>query len=255
MSWIDSHSHIMDIEHFEDIDDVIANLKRDGVSRCMIVCCEESEYDRAIALAMKDDTFDVAVGIHPSDVKRLDEKWWHKFLMYAKNPYVKAIGEIGLDYYWDKDNKDDQKACFIKQIEIANELNKPILVHSRDALQDTYDIMKEYPSVGVLHCYSGSVEMAKEFLKLGYYISLGGPVTFKNAHVPKEVAKMVPLDKLLIETDCPYLTPEPYRGKRNEPCRVIYVGKYIKDLREIDEDVLQAQLVSNYDKLFKKDKE
>lgn len=251
MGWIDSHCHIIDEAFSDDFDEIIKRIEENNIERCMIVCCYDHEYDKAIALAKKDSRFDVAVGIHPSDVKKLNDDIWNKFIEYSRNPYVKAIGEIGLDYYWDKDNKDDQKDIFIKQIEIANKLNKPILVHSRDAMQDTFDIMKKYPAKGVMHCYSGSREMAKEFMKLGYYLSLGGPVTYKNANEPKEVAKIIDNDKILIETDCPYLTPVPFRGKRNEPSYVIYTGKYISELRNVDEDVFKDQLVNNYDRLFR----
>lgn len=253
MGWIDSHCHIIDEAFSDDFDEIIKRIEENNIERCMIVCCYDHEYDKAIALAKKDSRFDVAVGIHPSDVKKLNDDIWNKFIEYSRNPYVKAIGEIGLDYYWDKDNKDDQKDIFIKQIEIANKLNKPILVHSRDAMQDTFDIMKKYPAKGVMHCYSGSREMAKEFMKLGYYLSLGGPVTYKNANEPKEVAKIIDNDKILIETDCPYLTPVPFRGKRNEPSYVIYTGKYISELRNVDEDVFKDQLVNNYDRLFRCD--
>lgn len=251
MGWIDSHCHIIDEAFSDDFDEIIKRIEENNIERCMIVCCYDHEYDKAIALAKMDSRFDVAVGIHPSDVKKLNDDIWNKFIEYSNNPYVKAIGEIGLDYYWDKDNKDDQKDIFIKQIEIANKLNKPILVHSRDAMQDTFDIMKKYPTKGVMHCYSGSREMAKEFMKLGYYLSLGGPVTYKNANEPKEVAKIIDNDKILIETDCPYLTPVPFRGKRNEPSYVIYTGKYISELRNVDEDVFKDQLVNNYDRLFR----
>ena len=251
MGWIDSHCHIIDEAFSDDFDEIIKRIEENNIERCMIVCCYDHEYDKAIALAKMDSRFDVAVGIHPSDVKKLNDDIWNKFIEYSNNPYVKAIGEIGLDYYWDKDNKDDQKDIFIKQIEIANKLNKPILVHSRDAMQDTFDIMKKYPARGVMHCYSGSREMAKEFMKLGYYLSLGGPVTYKNANEPKEVAKIIDDDKILIETDCPYLTPVPFRGKRNEPSYVVYTGKYISELRNVDEDVFKDQLVNNYDRLFR----
>lgn len=253
MGWIDSHCHIIDEAFSDDFDEIIKRIEENNIVRCMIVCCYDHEYDKAIALAKKDSRFDVAVGIHPSDVKKLNDDIWNKFIEYSRNPYVKAIGEIGLDYYWDKDNKDDQKDIFIKQIEIANKLNKPILVHSRDAMQDTFDIMKKFPAKGVMHCYSGSREMAKEFMKLGYYLSLGGPVTYKNANEPKEVAKIIDDDKILIETDCPYLTPVPFRGKRNEPSYVVYTGKYISELRNVDEDVFKDQLVNNYDRLFRCD--
>ena len=250
MGWIDSHCHILD-EAFDDLDQVIARIKAQDISRCMIVCCYGHEYERALALSQADKRFKVAVGIHPSDVKNLTDDIWEQFYTYAHKIEVTAIGEIGLDYYWDKDNKEQQKAIFIKQIELAKSLHKPIIIHSRDAMQDTYDILKQYDVKGVMHCYSGSKEMAKEFVKLGYYISLGGPVTFKNAHEPKEVAKIVPLERLLIETDCPYLTPEPFRGKRNEPAYVVYTGKKICELRAIAEEEFKQQLVTNFDELFK----
>lgn len=251
MGYIDSHCHVIDEAFVDDFDEVVNRIKENDIERCMIVCCYDYEYEKAIELAKSDDRFDVALGIHPSDVKNLNDDIWDKFIAYSTNPYVKAIGEIGLDYYWDKDNKDKQKEIFIKQIEIARKLNKPILVHSRDAMQDTFDIMKQYRCQGVMHCYSGSKEMAKEFLKLGYYLSLGGPVTFKNAIEPKEVAKIIDDDKILIETDCPYLTPVPYRGKRNEPSYVIHIGKYISELRNVDEETFKKQLVANYDRLFR----
>ena len=140
---------------------------------------------------------------------------------------------------------------FIRQIKIANKLNKPVIVHSREALGDTYQILKDNLCRGVLHCYSGSYELAKEFVKLGYYISIGGPVTFKNAKEPLEVAKNIPLDKLLIETDSPYLTPVPNRGKRNEPSNVVYTANKIMEERGLDEETFLAQINKNYDDLFK----
>ena len=161
-----------------------------------------------------------------------------------------AIGEIGLDYHWNKENKERQKEIFSRQLILAQKLHKPVIVHSRDAIQDTYDLMKEYRNEGVMHCYSDSAEMAKEFVKLGYYISISGTVTWKNAREPLEVIRNVPLDRLLIETDCPYLTPVPKRGTRNEPSYVVYTGKKICEELGIDEEEFKKQLNENYHRLF-----
>lgn len=159
----------------------------------------------------------------------MTEETLDKFREMAKEEKVVAIGEIGLDYYYDNSPRDLQRKWFREQLKLAKELDLPVIIHSRDATQETFDIIKEAQDGslrgGVLHCFSGSVEVAMEYIKIGFYISIGGPVTFKNARVVKEVAEAVPLDKLLIETDCPYLTPEPYRGKRNEPMFVKYVAQ------------------------------
>ena len=252
MPLLDSHCHIYDEAFKDDLDEVLNRMVEAGITKTMICCCNKNEYLKAKEIKHPLIHFDLSIGIHPEDVKKMDEVMtFDELLEIASQDDIKAVGEIGLDYYWDKDNKDDQKDIFIKQIEIANKLNKPILVHSRDAMQDTFDIMKKYPAKGVMHCYSGSREMAKEFMKLGYYLSLGGPVTYKNANEPKEVAKIIDNDKILIETDCPYLTPVPFRGKRNEPSYVVYTGKYISELRNVDEDVFKDQLVNNYDRLFR----
>lgn len=252
IGWIDSHAHICSKEFNEDLPEVILKAKENKLVRIMIICSDLDEVEKAIELKKADHIFDIACGIHPEDEKIYSEEMWQRFLDYAQNEYISAIGEIGLDYYWNNDNKEAQKELFIKQIKVARSLNKPIIVHSRDAMEDTFKILKEYKVAGVLHSYSGSAQMAEEFIKLGYYISLGGPVTFKNAVKPKEVATCVSMENLLIETDCPYLTPVPYRGKRNEPSYVIYTGKYICELKGLDEEEFKRQLLINYDKLFKK---
>ncbi|NLC97052.1 MAG: TatD family hydrolase [Erysipelotrichaceae bacterium] len=250
LGWLDSHAHICSKEFDEDLDIVINNIKENNITKVMIICSDLNECEKAFDLAKNDKRFDVAVGLHPIDQKDLTKEDYDRFYMYAKNKYVKAIGEIGLDYHWHNDNKEEQKELFIKQIELAKQLDKPIIVHSRDAMQDTFEILKKYKIKGVLHSYSGSYEMAKEFIKLGYYISIAGPVTFKNARILKEVASKIDLDKLLIETDCPYMTPVPYRGKRNEPMYVKHTGKYICELRNIDEIIFQKQIHNNYETLF-----
>lgn len=247
MNYLDSHCHINDEAYKDDLDSVLNNMLNNNVTKAMIVCVSLEDYKRTLEIKKNGIEFKKAIGIYP-EYTDISEEEFNEYYKLMKE--VDAIGEIGLDYHWYKDTKDKQKELFIRQIKIANELNKPIIVHCRDAIQDGYDILKKYPCKGVMHCYGGSSEMAKEFVKLGYYISLGGPITFKNAKEPLEVVKNIPLDKLLIETDSPYLTPVPYRGKRNEPANVIYVAKKISEILNIDEDTLLKQININYDTLF-----
>lgn len=249
--WLDSHAHLFS-EEFTDREDAIERAKNAGFGHILIVCCSLEEAEKAIERAKNDPMLDVAVGFHPCDIMECNEAMWNKLEELVNNPTVVAVGEIGLDLYWNPDTLAEQQNAFIRQIELANQVQKPILVHSRDAISQTYQLMKKHPADrrGILHCFSSSAEMAKEFVKLGYMISLGGPVTFKNAKVPKEVAVTVPLDHLLIETDCPYLTPHPHRGKRNEPMYAALSGKEIASLRKMEEESLQQALEENYKRLF-----
>lgn len=253
MSWVDSHCHLNDQAYKEDLDDVLNNMLNNDVNKAMIISSYIDDFYYGLNIKKEGIEFKHSLGVYPGDVNDVDDILFNKYLELFNDEKCDAIGEIGLDYYWNKDNKDKQKEMFIKQIKIAQELNKPIIVHSRDALQDTYDIMKEHRCNGVLHCYSGSKEMAKEFIKLGYYISIAGTITWKNAKEVLEVIKVVPLDKLLIETDCPYLTPSPNRGKRNEPSYVVYTGKKICEELSIDESIFIKQIENNYCKLFDKE--
>lgn len=252
LGWIDSHAHLTASEYDEDFDQVVANAKDAGVSKILLICCSLPEATRALELARNDTYFDVAVGFHPENIHEYTEADWNKLEKIGQDERVVAIGEIGLDYYWKQDDKEFQRACFIRQIELANRLQKPILIHSRDAHQDTYETLIAHPPIhkGILHCYSGSSEMAKKYLDLGMYISLAGPVTFKNAVQPKENAIIIPLDRLFIETDCPYLTPHPLRGKRNEPAYIQYTAQLICELKQVSEDELQTALSENYITLF-----
>lgn len=251
MGYIDSHSHIF----FKDFDtkQALQHIDEEGFEKVLIVCTDLEQADKALKLATIDSRFDVAIGLHPSDVKEVSFEILEEIEKLCQQPNVVAIGEIGLDYYWDKDNALQQKIWFKKQIEIANRLNKPVIIHSRDAIEDTLNLLKENPcrKGGVLHCYSSSAEMAIEFIKLGYLISLAGPVTFKNARVPQEVAKIVPLTSLLTETDCPFLTPAPFRGQPNEPAYVKYNYQKIAELKELPiQDVIE-QFSKNYHRVFK----
>ena len=250
MNWLDSHCHINDKAFKDDLDDVLQNMVDSDVRKAMLISSYIDDYEYGFSISHPEISLKHSLGIYPGDVNDIDEELFDRFVELYKEDRCEAIGEIGLDYYWDKDNKERQKEIFERQLIIAKELNKPIIVHSRDAIQDTYDLMKKYRVNGVMHCYSNSAEMAKEFVKLGYYISISGTITWKNAREPLEVIKVVPLDRLLIETDCPYLTPAPNRGKRNEPAFVVYTGKKIAEELNIDEETFKKQLNENYHRLF-----
>ena len=251
--FIDSHAHLDDERFDQDRKELIESLYENGIEAVLNPGADLSTSKAAVSLADKYPFIYAAVGCHPHDSKFMNEDTMNIFKELAKNKKVIGIGEIGLDYYYDNSDRETQRTWFREQIRLAKELDLPYIVHDRDAHEDVFKIMKEelYSGTrGILHCYSSSVEMAREFVKLGFYISLGGPVTFKKAKTPKLVAKEIPLDKLLIETDCPYLTPEPFRGKRNEPKYVKYVAEEIAAIKEVSIDVIADKTKENFRKLF-----
>ena len=250
---IDSHSHLFDEQFENDLEECINRCKLNNINKVVLVGFSRETNRRAQELSEKYDIFFPTAGVHPSEASSNYLELLDELYEFVKNNKVYAIGECGLDYYWVKDNSEYQKALFKAQCELAIKLDLPIIVHMRDATKDTYDILKEYKGKikGVMHCYSGSLEMAKEFIKLGFYISLGGPVTFKNAKESKEIAKIIPLDKLLVETDCPYLSPTPFRGKRNESAYVYYTALEIANLRGITLEELDLATTNNAQNLFR----
>ena len=248
----DSHAHLNDPKLIDRVEEIIDNAKKNEVKKITCVGYDYESSMLAIDLANQYDDLYAAIGIHPSESKafNIDLSWIEENI---NNPKVVAIGEIGLDYYWDKMYKAEQKELFINQIKLANKLNKPIIVHMREATKDTYDILKEYKdfnTLGVMHCYSSSKESAKQFIDLNMYISLAGPVTFKNAHTPKEVAKEIDLDHLLVETDSPYLSPSPHRGKTNEPKNVLYVAKEIAEIKGVSLEEVMKKTYRNTCNLY-----
>lgn len=253
---IDTHAHI-DMEDFDaDFEDMLKRAKDNGIEKIIIPAVEPTTFDRVIKIAEKYDNIYGSVGVHPSEAQTFSEDVYYRMHEIAQNPKVAAIGEIGLDYYWDKSFVQLQKEVFERQIELAKKVQKPIIVHDRDAHLDTIEILKKTNAreTGVImHCFSGSADFAKECVKEGFYIALGGVVTFKNAKKMKEVAKIVPIDKLLVETDSPYLTPEPYRGKRNEPAYVRFAAEEIAKLREMPFEELAQATTTNAVKIFKLD--
>jgi len=240
----DSHAHLDDARFDEDRDLMMERARQRGVRYIMNPGANLEGSYRSVALSQTYPEIYAAVGIHPHDAKSASESVWQELLELAKNPKVKAIGEIGLDYYYDFSPRDTQKEVFRYQIRMAKSLSLPIIVHDRDAHQDIYDLLVEEDafSNGVLmHCFSGSAQLAKDYVKRGAYISLAGPLTFKNARKSHEVVLEVPLERLMIETDAPYLTPMPFRGKRNESSYVHYVCEEMARLKHLSyEEVAQA---------------
>ena len=250
---IDTHSHLFEDEFKDDLEQCIDRAKKNNIDKIILVGFSHDTNIKAQNLAKTNNLFYPTAGLHPSEANKNYLNDFNKLVDFIDNNKIYAIGECGLDYHWDITYKEEQKALFKLQIELAIKKDLPIIIHMRDATKDTYDILKEYNGKvkGVMHCYSGSYEMAKEFIKLGLYISLGGPVTFKNAKEPKEVAKNIPIDKLLIETDCPYLAPVPKRGTRNESSYVKYVCEAIAEIRGIDAYEIEKQTQINAERLFK----
>ncbi len=246
--FIDTHAHLNSEKFSEDLEDVIKNAHNNNVSKIIVVGYDHVGNKRAIELAEQYDEIYAVIGIHPVDVQGATDEHKQFIIDSLSNPNVVGIGETGLDYYHSKDFIDLQKDWFRWHLNIAMEYDLPVVVHSRDAIQETFDIMEDYKDLrAVLHCFSGSLEMAKRFQSLGIYISLAGPITFKNAHSVKEVACGVDLSMLLAETDCPYLAPVPNRGKRNEPANVKYVVKEIarqrnQDIKEVEETIYENSL-------------
>lgn len=250
----DTHVHLNDKKYEEDLVEVITRAQDEGVSKMLVVGYDARTNKLAIELADKYDFIYAAVGWHPVDAIYLTDELFAQLEEQVNHPKVVAIGECGLDYHWDTSPHDVQKEVFIRQIRLAQLINKPLIIHTRESINDTLDILKTYQADkvgGVMHCYSGSVEMAREFIKLNFKISLAGPVTFTNGRKPQLVAKEIPLEDLLIETDAPYLTPHPNRGKRNEPLYVSLVAKKIAELKEITYEEVCEQTMKNACKLFK----
>ncbi len=248
---IDTHTHINMIESIS-IEEILNNAKENGIEKVIVPSANPKDFPEIVELINKYDNVYGMLGVHPSDAKDWDDSLINQIKDLCNNKKIVAIGEIGLDYYWDKSFNDLQKDVFIKQIKLANELNLPLDVHDREAHKDTFDILKQYNinSKVVMHCFSGSVEFAKECVKEGYYLGIGGVVTFKNAIKMKEVAKHIPLEYIILETDAPYLTPVPYRGTENQPAYVKYVAEEIAKLKEISYEEVKNVTTSNAERIF-----
>lgn len=250
----DSHAHYDDKQFGEDRDELLSSMAQNGITKIVNVGASIESSKRAVALAKQYEFVYAAVGVHPSDISCLSEdgiSWLKKAAAHEK---VAAIGEIGLDYYWDKEPEiqEQQKVWFRRQLALAREVQLPVIIHSRDAAADTLEIMKESGAgiPGVIHCFSYSKELALEYVKMGYYIGVGGVVTFKNARKLKEAVAEIPMERILIETDCPYLAPEPNRGKRNSSLYLPYVVETVAELKGLTPGEVEEISFQNAMKLY-----
>ena len=247
---IDTHCHIYS-EYYDDIDEVIERSINDGVSMIIVKGVDRKSNEEILKLVKKYDIVYGALGIHPDQCEKVSNEDFMFIEEHINDDKIVAVGEIGLDYHYDLD-KGMQKELFKKQLDIASKYNKPVIIHSRDSIQETYNILKKYKIKGIMHCYSGSVEMAREFNKLGFLIGVGGIVTFKNAVKLIDVIKSVDLKYIVLETDSPYLTPEPYRGRRNEPKYIKIIMEKICDIKGIEYKDLCDTIRTNVFGLFDK---
>lgn len=248
----DSHAHYDSSQFDEDRDELLSAMPEMGVGTIVNVGADWDSVTEVVELAQKYPHVYAAVGLHPDEVGDLNEERFEFLKSQCRKEKVVAVGEIGLDYYWDTESHDTQKKWFIRQLELAREFDLPVIIHSRDAAEDTLTIMKEHAKGlrGVIHCFSYSKELAREYLKMGFHIGIGGVVTFNNGKKLKEIAQEIPLERILLETDCPYLAPTPHRGKRNASLYIPYIAEEIAALRRISYDEVVAQTEQNAKMLF-----
>ncbi len=242
----DSHAHLNDEQFQDDLADVLQRAKAAGVQGIINIGYDLESSRRAVQLAEQNEALYAVIGVHPHDAKTMEAEVRSQLEMLGQHPKVVAVGETGLDYYYDHSPRETQKSVFKEHFDLARQLNKPVVIHSRDAAADTFAIVEENSDVRcVLHCYSGSLEMAEKYLELGHVISFAGPITFKNASRLRSVAAGVPMERTLIETDCPYLAPVPYRGQRNEPSYVPKVAEQLAELHGITVEEVHRTTAAN----------
>jgi len=246
----DTHAHYDDEKFEEDRDEFLSSLPSSGVINVINCGCDLSSTQKSFELSEKYGYFYFAAGIHPSNITKDSYNELDKINDFYSNEKCVAVGEIGLEYHYDDVPKEIQLDIFEKQLALSKELDLPVIVHDREAHEDTMRLLKKYQPKGVVHCFSGSAEMAKEVLKLGMYIGLGGAVTFKNARKPLEVAEMLPIERLLLETDCPYMAPVPFRGHLNSSDLIRYTAEKLAEIKQIDTQELINQTYNNAKELF-----
>ena len=257
MGFFDSHSHLNDEKFDEDRDKIIKEIYESGTTNFITAGYSVESSKKAFEISNNYDFIYATAGISPNDIPQTEEELWKQLgeikQIAKNNKKILAIGEIGLDYYWNKENKDIQKKAFVEQIKLANELELPIVIHTRDAISDTIQILKEneVKNRGIFHCCPQNRELIKEGLKLRFYISFAGPITFKNSKNADEMISLVPDDRILIETDSPYLAPEPVRGTRNTPINVKYIAKKIADVKGLNIEDVEKITIENTKKILK----
>jgi len=252
---IDTHTHLDDARYNDDRDAMIARAREAGVEAFVTIGCDLATSQAAVAIANQHPFVYASVGVHPHEVKHISDGWYDEFRRLVNNKKVVAYGEIGLDYHYNHSSPKDQRERFREQIQLARELNLPVIIHTREAQDDTMTILKEEKASeigGVFHCFSGDAWLAKDALDLGFHLSFSGILTFQNATMLRDIAKNTPLDRVLIETDCPYLTPVPHRGKRNEPAYVTHVAKQLAAIHpELSLEQIGQRTTENAKRLFK----
>lgn len=251
----ETHAHYDDKKFDADREELLSSMQENGIDKIINIGCDRKTCEATMDLLNTYDFVYGALGVHPSDIETMDEELFCWIEQQLSHPKVVAVGEIGLDYYWDKEEEVQklQRDWFVRQLELAKKADLPVIIHSREAAADTLDIMKREHgdhSRGVIHCFSYSKEIAKEYVKMGYYIGVGGVSTFKNAKKLKEVIAETPIEHILLETDCPYMAPEPYRGKRNSSLYLPYVVKQIAELKDMKESEVEEATYQNARKLF-----
>lgn len=253
----DTHAHYDDEAFDEDREALLAELPTQGITRVVNVGASLASCKKTIELMDKYEYIYGAIGVHPSETAELNDENFKQIEEWCRHKKCVAIGEIGLDYYWDEPEREIQKKWFVRQLDLARRVQLPVVIHSRDAAKDTEDIMfaeKAGDLGGVVHCYSYSKEMARSFLNMGFYFGIGGVLTFKNARVLKEAVEYIPMNRLVLETDCPYLAPEPNRGKRNSSLNLPYVVRAMAELKGISEEEVRRVTWENGLKLYRMDK-
>lgn len=250
--YFDSHAHLDASRFREDREEILAELKNHGVTRIMNVGCDLESSERSIALAEAYDFVYASVGSHPDDADHVNGKLLDHYRRLASHPKVRAIGEIGLDYHYEDVPRAQQIIAFEEQIELAETLDLPVIVHMREATEDAMTIVKRHPELrGVFHCFSGSADLARWLVDRGWYLGFTGVVTFKNARRALEAVEAIPIDRILIETDCPYMAPEPYRGRRNDSRLVPLVAKKIAEIKGLTPEEMGLQTAKNANTLFR----
>lgn len=245
--FIDTHAHIFD-EYYEDINEVLQNSKNNGIKYIINAGCDQ-ESNEEVLRKLDNEQFYGAIGIHPESVLNYTEEALNFIEENLSNPKVVAIGEIGLDYHYDKESKDKQIELLERQLQLAEKYNLPVVIHSREATQDTIDTLKKYNVKGVIHSFSGSLEVAKIYIKMGFLLGINGVITFKNSNL-KDVIKEISLDNIILETDSPYLTPHPHRGERNESKYILEIAKFVAELKGISLDELSSITNANVSRLY-----
>lgn len=251
MELIDAHGHLND-EKYDDVESAVERAEERGVIAHVCASCDLSSSQKSVELAKRFSIVYAAVGFHPENICSFDKNSLSEIEKLTKNDKVVAIGEIGLDYYYEKETKEEQKEIFANQIDLANKLELPVVIHSREAMGDTLEILKKHSpqKESLMHCYGGSIESARELMKLGFSFSFGGLLTFKNATNVIEVVKQIPIERILLETDCPYMTPVPYRGQRNEPSYIVYTADMLAKIKGLTLEEVSQITTQNARRLF-----